>query len=392
MAEQLTYVMISPYSIYKSRTGGIIARLIARTGLDLVAARMFAPGEELVREYAATIRTEGLPAKQVRVLDLIREYLLTRLAPDPKTGQRRRALMLLFKGEDAVAKVARVAGTVTFDSRVGETIRDSYGDLIVGSDGKVAYFEPAVLAPLDPQEAEEDIRIWAKHSDRDGGLLEGVIQHPAGAKDVQRTFVLLKPDNFKYASGRPGSIIDMFSITGLYIVAFKVHRMSVAQALEFYGPVREVLVKKAAETVGGRAKEALEKEFGFPLPEPALARVAAELAEPQADFHFGQIVRFMTGRDPKACSAAERKAPGLEKCIALVYEGTDAVRKIRGVLGPTDPRKAPPGTVRRELGTDIMVNAAHASDSPENAAREMKIVNPGENTFKMVAEEVYGKL
>jgi nucleoside diphosphate kinase len=392
MAEQLTYVMVSPYSIYKSRTGGIISRLIARTGLDLAAARLFAPGEELVREYAATIRTEGLPPKAVRVLELIREYLLTQLVPDPKTGQRRRALMLLFRGEDAVAKVAKVAGTVAFEARIGETLRDSYGDLIVGTDGKIAHFEPAVLAPLDEKEAVEDLRIWAKHSDRDGGLLEGVVQHPAGSKDVQRTFVLLKPDNFKYASGRPGNIIDMFSSTGLYIVAFKVHRMSVAQALEFYGPVREVLVKKAAESVGGRAKAALEKEFGFPLPDDALARVAAGLAEPQADFHFGQIVQFMTGRDPKTCSAAEKKAPGLEKCIALVYEGPDAVRKIRGVLGPTDPRKAPPGTVRRELGTDIMVNAAHASDSPENAAREMKIVNPGENTFKAVVEEMLGKV
>ena len=44
MAEELSYVLVTPYSIRKSRTGGIVARLISRTGLDLVAARMFSPG------------------------------------------------------------------------------------------------------------------------------------------------------------------------------------------------------------------------------------------------------------------------------------------------------------------------------------------------------------
>ena len=65
--------------------------------------------------------------------------------------------------------------------------------------------------------------------------------------------------------------------------------------------------------------------------------------------------------------------------------------KIRDVLGPTDPSKAPPGSVRREFGSNIMVNAAHASDSVESAQREMAIVNVGENNFRAVVEEVYGK-
>ena len=60
----------------------------------------------------------------------------------------------------------------------------------------------------------------------------------------------------------------------------------------------------------------------------------------------------------------------------------NAVAKIRDVLGPTDPSKAPPGSIRREFGSTIMVNAAHASDSPENARREMGIVNVGENNFR----------
>ena len=70
----------------------------------------------------------------------------------------------------------------------------------------------------------------------------------------------------------------------------------------------------------------------------------------------------------------------------------NAVAKIRDVLGPTDPSKAPPGSIRREFGSTIMVNAAHASDSPENARREMGIVNVGENNFRQIVEETYGKV
>ncbi len=51
------------------------------------------------------------------------------------------------------------------------------------------------------------------------------------------------------------------------------------------------------------------------------------------------------------------------------------------MLGPTDPTKAPWGTVRAEFGSDVMVNTAHASDSVENAQREMKIIGMNEQHF-----------
>jgi hypothetical protein len=98
----------------------------------------------------------------------------------------------------------------------------------------------------------------------------------------------------------------------------------------------------------------------------------------------------MSGRAPSECDPVLRTQPGTEKCIALVYEGPNAIAKIRDVLGPTDPSKAPPGSIRREFGSNIMVNAAHASDSPENAVREMAIVKPGENQFKKVVQEFFG--
>ena len=75
-----------------------------------------------------------------------------------------------------------------------------------------------------------------------------------------------------------------------------------------------------------------------------------------------------------------------------MYEGVEAVRKIRDVLGPTDPSKAPPGSIRREFGSTVMVNAAHASDSPENARREMGIINIGENNFRKVIADFYGEI
>ena len=100
----------------------------------------------------------------------------------------------------------------------------------------------------------------------------------------------------------------------------------------------------------------------------------------------------MSGRSQSECTPEQLSQPGTEKCIALVYEGVNAVAKIRDVLGPTDPSKAPPGSIRREFGSNIMVNAAHASDSAENAVREIGIVKVGENTFRQVIEQVYGKL
>jgi hypothetical protein len=143
--------------------------------------------------------------------------------------------------------------------------------------------------------------------------------------------------------------------------------------------------------VAAKAKAAIEKELGFKIA-PELERQFGEiLGTPFGDNQFHNIVKFMSGRTPSECPAGELNKPGSEKCIALIYEGVEAVRKIRDVLGPTDPSKAPPGSIRREFGQTIMVNAAHASDSEENARREMGIVSVAENNFRDVVEQFYGK-
>jgi len=284
-----------------------------------------------------------------------------------------------------------VVGNISPDRRGGETIRDTYGDLIIDENNQVRYFEPAVLAAPTADEAKEKLRLWASYSDHDGGVLENVIGYQPGEKP-QRTLVLIKPENFRFPTGRPGNMIDFFSRTGLFIVACKVHRMSVSQAMEFYGPVRETLRSKLKDVVAAKAKSAIEKELGLKIG-PSQEQQFGEILGPIfGDSQFENIVRFMSGRAPSECPMGELNKPGSERCIALVYEGVEAVRKIRDVLGPTDPSKAPPGSIRREFGQTVMVNAAHASDSEENAQREMAIINVGENNFRQAVEDFYGKV
>jgi nucleoside-diphosphate kinase len=58
--------------------------------------------------------------------------------------------------------------------------------------------------------------------------------------------------------------------------------------------------------------------------------------------------------------------------IALALSGENAVALVRDLMGPTDSRKAPKGTIRGDFGRDTMLNVVHGSDSPENAALELK--------------------
>jgi nucleoside diphosphate kinase len=354
--EQLSYVAVTPYSMRKSRTGGIVGRLISRTGLDLVGGRMFAPSQELARRYAETMVTETDPRHRA-TQKLLRDYILKNFTGE-KNGQRPRVLVLVFRGPNAVERMHRTVGHIVHERTSGETIRDTYGDYITDESGNVTYFEPAVVTAFDPKAVERDLKLWAEFSDSDGGILDKAINFPAGAK-VETTLVLIKPDNFKFPNLRPGGVIEVFSRSGLSIIGFKVHCMSVAQAEEFYGPVLPVLEKKLGPKSGRE--------------------------------NWESIIEFMAGRKPSDCPPEERHTPGTEKSIAIVYQGEDAVRKIREVLGPTDPAKAPPGSIRREFGQSIMINAAHASDSPENAKREMAIIQMGENNFKPLIENFYSR-
>jgi nucleoside diphosphate kinase len=386
MAKELAFALINPYTIAKSRTGGVIGRFISRTGLDLVAARMFGPSRELAERYAQLIRKDKDSDADER--NILADYVLGSYLPDPKTGKRRRVLMLVFEGEGAIQRIGKATGHVRYSTESAETVRGTYGDFICDEHGHVRYVEPAVFVGFTKESVAAAMRLWAEYSDKDGGL---IMEAMDVAKDVeiQKTLVLIKPDNFRFPSARPGNIIDLFSGSGLRIIGAKVHRMSVAEAEDFYGPVQQVLRDKLKGKVAERASKALEMELGFELPDDIQSCLGDKLGPLYGDNQFYKIVEFMTGCPAEKMSAEEKSKPGKERCLALVYAGPKAVDKIRGILGPTDPSKAQPGSVRREFGQDIMVNAAHASDSPGNAARELKIVKVEQDLIKEWVKKYY---
>jgi nucleoside-diphosphate kinase len=104
---------------------------------------------------------------------------------------------------------------------------------------------------------------------------------------------------------------------------------------------------------------------GFQLRAAHLVRLTREQAEAFYAVHrerpfFRPLVTFMTS------------GPSL----ALALERDDAVAKLREVIGATDPREAAPGTVRALYAESKERNAIHASDSPENASREVGFFFP----------------
>lgn len=62
--------------------------------------------------------------------------------------------------------------------------------------------------------------------------------------------------------------------------------------------------------------------------------------------------------------------------VILIAEGENAVARWRELIGPTDPAKAPKGTLRHTYGTSISHNAVHGSDSVENALKEIELWFP----------------
>ena len=127
---------------------------------------------------------------------------------------------------------------------------------------------------------------------------------------VERTFGIVKPD--AVAKNAIGGVIDMIEKAGLKVVALRHTRLSQAQAEGFY---------------------AVHKARPF----------------------FKDLVAFMTSGS----------------CVVMALEGENAVARYREVMGPTDSKKAPAGTIRQKYGTDIEKNAVHGSDGPDTAKVEL---------------------
>jgi nucleoside diphosphate kinase len=398
MIQTISYVMVTPYTVAKSRTGGVIARLLSQLDLELVGAQIIAPDEDFVREYASLIRNQedqgnkyssGDQEKRRRGIELLAGYVEQHMAPSG--GRRHRSLLLLFRGEDPCTKLSDICGALypenrSIESISGETIRDTYADLIpAGEGGEVSYFEPAVMTPRRQSGADKNMAFFARFL-RGAENIVSNVTYPDPSK-IEQTLVIIKPDNWQYASSRPGTIIDMFSRTGLRIVGIKVHCFSLAEAMEFYGPVEAALKEKVAPVFGKKAREVLEGKFGLPLDGGVEAALTESFGVNYARDQFERLLEFMSGRRPGGCPPADCGKPGPVKCMILLYEGERAVQKIRDVLGPTDPLKAPGGTVRRDFGSNIMINTAHASDSLESVRREMGIVRINDNSLASIIDE-----
>lgn len=126
----------------------------------------------------------------------------------------------------------------------------------------------------------------------------------------ERTLAIIKPDSVK--KDAIGDIIGRYEKAGLKPVAIRMMKMSKATAEGFY---------------------AVHKARPF----------------------FDSLTTFMASGP----------------VVVLVLEGKDAIKRHRDLMGPTDPAKAGPGTIRAAHGTNIEYNAVHGSDSPETARFEI---------------------
>ena len=127
---------------------------------------------------------------------------------------------------------------------------------------------------------------------------------------IERTFAIIKPD--AVLRGQQGEILSRIKKAGFQIIAIKSMRLTKEEAGGFY---------------------AVHKARPF----------------------FGELTDFMSSG----------------KIFALVLEAEGAILKWRDTMGATDPQKAAPGTIRRDLGTSIGNNCTHGSDAPDTAAFEI---------------------
>jgi nucleoside-diphosphate kinase len=127
---------------------------------------------------------------------------------------------------------------------------------------------------------------------------------------LERTFGIVKPD--AVAKGAIGGVVDMIEKFGLKIIGLRMLRMSGLEAETFY---------------------AVHKERPF----------------------YRDLVTFMTSGP----------------VVVMAIEGENAIARYREVMGPTDSRKAPEGTIRQKYGTDIEKNAVHGSDAADTARTEI---------------------
>lgn len=169
---------------------------------------------------------------------------------------------------------------------------------------------------------------------------------------IERTLVLLKPDAIQRSL--TGKIISRFEDSGLKIVALKMLWADEKQALNHY-PLDEEWAKNVFE----KTKKAYDKEN--------------KKLEYKNHLDLGKTIQSWL-------TTFLREGP----IVALVIEGPHAIELVRKMVGSTEPRQAPPGTIRGDFASvesytladnkkRVLRNLIHASDTLENAKKEIKV-------------------
>ena len=173
-------------------------------------------------------------------------------------------LACIFSGENAAEKIPALVKNIEF-----------------------AFGKGLVAAPENAGDTAAFMNAIAQDADKDNLLTA------APAVGEERTLLIIKPENFRQPSTRPGAIIDILMQLDLKWVGCKVHGMSISEALEFYGPVRQALRKKLAPKIGSRVLEKIENEFGFTFEQTQAQEFSSLAGTAYADSQFEDIVEFI---------------------------------------------------------------------------------------------------
>jgi nucleoside-diphosphate kinase len=107
------------------------------------------------------------------------------------------------------------------------------------------------------------------------------------------------------------------------------------------------------------------EEAGLSIDDLRMETIPGDVAEEHYGEHrekpfYGELVDFITGGP----------------VVVAKVSGENAIARWRDLMGPTDPADAPVGTIRGDFASVITENVVHGSDSPESAARELKLFFP----------------
>ena len=232
---------------------------------------MLQPSDAFVDEYVDTMKKN---ASETEFKHTMMDFVNTELRYDGSTdrGYPNWMMMLLFKGENARSKLSvQVGAHSPHSAALGTTIRGAFGDYNRDTSGKIDYFQPSVVAPLTDKCNREYLEVFAKHAQKDGGVVDhwwfehdGDTDGDGQIDDHETGLLMIKPDNLERPSSLPGHIIDMISTTGLHCRGCKVFSMTPAMGRDFYGFLEGIFEKKLV----GLVEKKLRRQIGTQCSSP----------------------------------------------------------------------------------------------------------------------------